>query len=475
MLFNSLHFLIFFPIVYLLFWTLGAKSVKVQNVLVLLASYYFYASWDWRFLSLLIIITAVNYFAGLKIEESENLKRKKQILAISITFNLVCLGFFKYFNFFISSWVSLFNIFGYHMDAGTLNIILPIGISFYTFHTMSYTIDVYRGMIKPTKKILDFSCFVAFFPQLVAGPISRARDVLPQFSEARIFNFEEAMNGFVLIFWGLFKKLVVADNAGIYVSHILRAPHLYSSSNIIIVIFLYAFQIYGDFSGYSDIAIGASLLMGIRLMQNFRQPYFSKSLSEFWNRWHISLSSWFYDYLFNAIVIAKRDWGKAAIVFGLMVTFLTSGLWHGANWTFVGWGFIHGAGLTLFFITAGIRKKIGKFMPKVVNHAIGIAFTFSYVCFSYIFFRSPSWDIIMQIFHAIGRMSFRPFAVEFFTLGKIIVYISLLIIADIFIYFEIHKKVLKTVFAKVLVIILLIMSIVIVGSFQGNQFIYFNF
>ena len=298
MLFNSFTFLIFLPIVFILYWFLLKKSFKAQNILLLIASYVFYGWWDYRFLSLIFASTLVDYFVGLKLSKTEKKASRKWLLAISLLFNLGLLCYFKYANFFIDSWVEAWGSIGVNFNISSLSVILPVGISFYTFQTLSYTIDIYRKQLQPTSSFFRFATYVAFFPQLVAGPIERAAHLLPQFDRKRIFDFEYAKSGISLILWGMFKKVVIADNCAFFVNQIFNDISGQSSAELAIGAVLFGFQIYGDFSGYSDIAIGVARLFGFDLMTNFRFPYFSKNIPEFWRRWHISLSTWFRDYLY---------------------------------------------------------------------------------------------------------------------------------------------------------------------------------
>jgi D-alanyl-lipoteichoic acid acyltransferase DltB (MBOAT superfamily) len=298
MLFNSLDFAIFLPVVFLLYWFVFQKKIKAQNALVALASYVFYGWWDWRFLSLIIFSSVIDYFIGLQLENIKKDRYRRLLLWTSIFVNLGLLGFFKYFNFFIDNFLDAFSFFGYQIPNTSLNIILPVGISFYTFQTLSYTIDVYRKQLKPTKDFVAFTAFVSFFPQLVAGPIERASNLLPQFYKKRKFDYSIAVDGMRQILWGLFKKIVIADNCAKYANEIFNNSGNYSGTTLLLGALFFTFQIYGDFSGYSDIAIGTSRLFGFKLMKNFAFPYFSRDIAEFWRRWHISLSSWFRDYLY---------------------------------------------------------------------------------------------------------------------------------------------------------------------------------
>ena len=291
MLFNSIDFAIFLPIVFILYWFVSNRNLKLQNFLIVAVSYFFYGWWDWRFLSLILISTIIDYSLGLKLSKEENLAKRKVLLWISILVNLGFLGFFKYYNFFLENFINTFSLFGAEIKVNSLNIILPVGISFYTFQTLSYTIDVYKRKLEPTKDLIAFSAFVSFFPQLVAGPIERATHLLPQFYTKRTFDYSKAVDGMRQILWGLFKKIVIADNCGKYANLIFNNSSDYSGSTLVLGALFFTFQIYGDFSGYSDIAIGTSRLFGFDLMRNFAFPYFSRDIAEFWRRWHISLST----------------------------------------------------------------------------------------------------------------------------------------------------------------------------------------
>ncbi len=385
MLFTSLEFAIFFPIVFCLYWLLK-KYHKAQLSLILLSSYVFYGWWDWRFLSLIIFSSVADFTLGILLGKEEDPKLRKLLVGISLLVNLGLLGVFKYFDFFAESFVAAFSWFGQDISYSTLNIVLPVGISFYTFQTLSYTLDVYRGKLKPTKNILAFFSFVSFFPQLVAGPIERASHLLGQFYSPRKFDYAWAVSGVRLFIWGFFKKMVIADNAASLVNPIFEN---YSEQNSIVLILgaiLFAFQIYGDFSGYSDMAIGLSRILGFDLMLNFRFPYLAKSINDFWKRWHISLSSWFRDYLYIPI---GGSYGSNLFSFrNVMIVFLVSGFWHGANWTFIVWGLIHG----LMYVPLFLKKSQNK--SRETESTFGLAmstiFTFLVVCLAWVFFRSES-------------------------------------------------------------------------------------
>jgi alginate O-acetyltransferase complex protein AlgI len=395
MLFNSLEYFIFLPLVFCFYWFVFYKNLRAQNLLLLLSSYIFYGWWDWRFLSLIILSTIIDYIIGLKIYNEYQNSIKKLYLSFSIIFNLGLLGFFKYFNFFIDSWIELLNIIGIHLNSTwTLNVILPVGISFYTFQTMSYSLDIYFKKIKPTKDFISFAAFVSFFPQLVAGPIERASNLLPQILKERKFRYAQAVNGLRLILWGLFKKVVIADTLSIFVDNIFHNYMNLNGGVLLLGLIYFSFQIYCDFSGYSDIAIGTSMLFGFELMSNFKFPYFSKNIGEFWRRWHISLSTWFRDYLYFPLGGSKK--GTLVSIRNIIIIFIVSGFWHGANFTFLIWGFIH----SMMYIPLFLNKKNreysvsyisnNKFLPKIKDFLL-MVITFSSTMVAWVFFRSSSF------------------------------------------------------------------------------------
>jgi len=430
MLFNSIDFAIFLPIVFILYWFATNKNLKLQNLLIVAASYVFYGWWDWRFLSLIIFSTIVDYFVGRALGKEENKRKRKLLLWISILVNLGFLGFFKYYNFFLDNFVTAFSFFGQPINPQGLSIVLPVGISFYTFQTMSYTIDVYKRKLKPTKDFIAFSAFVSFFPQLVAGPIERATNLLPQFYKKRTFDYAKAVDGMLQILWGLFKKVVIADNCAEYANLIFNNSADYSGSTLFLGAVFFAFQIYGDFSGYSDIAIGTSRLFGFNLMQNFNFPYFSRDIAEFWRRWHISLSTWFRDYLY--IPLGGSRGGTWMKVRNTFIIFIVSGFWHGANWTFIVWGALNAIYFLPLLLTNNNRNNVdtvakGKFFPSIKDLS-SILLTFSLTIFAWIFFRSAS------VYDAINYIS-NIFSTSIFTLPEVFPK-KVLIIIMIFILIE---------------------------------------
>lgn len=398
MLFNSIDFAVFLPIVFILYWFVCNKNLKLQNFLIVVASYVFYGWWDYRFLSLVLFSTVVDYVIGRMLLNEEDLKKRKAYLWVSMLINLGFLGVLKYYNFFAKNFVEAFTFFGGSISSNSLDIILPVGISFYTFQTMSYTIDVYKRKLEPTKDFIAFAAFVTFFPQLVAGPIERATNLLPQFFRKRQFVYANAVDGLRQILWGLFKKGVIADNCAEYANIIFNNSEDYSSGNLILGAVFFSFQIYGDFSGYSDIAIGTSRLFGFDLMRNFAFPYFSRDIAEFWRRWHISLSTWFRDYLY--IPLGGSQGGTWMKVKNTFIIFIVSGFWHGANWTFVVWGALN----AFYFLPLLLTKKNRVNLEIVAHNSLfptlkelfQILMTFSLTMIAWVFFRADSMQHASQ-------------------------------------------------------------------------------
>lgn len=404
MLFNSLNFLIFLPVVFMLYWFVVNRSLKYQNILLLAASYFFYSCWDWRFLFLLAFSTFLDFYSGLAIHRSDNKRLRKIWLILSVGINLGFLGIFKYYNFFSHSFGEALSQIGINANISSLDIILPVGISFYTFHGLSYVFDIYNKRITPTTNFIEYSLFVSFFPLLVAGPIERATHLLPQMEKPRTFRYAQAVDGLRQILWGIFKKVVIADGCAEYANLIFNNSSDYSGSTLVLGAILFTFQIYGDFSGYSDIALGTARLFGFELLKNFNFPYFSRDIAEFWRRWHISLSTWFKDYLY--IPLGGSKGGMAMRIRNTFIIFLVSGFWHGANWTFIIWG-----GLNALFIMPSIVFKTNRNNIDIVAQGRTfptpyelwqIATTFALTVFAWIFFRASSvghaWSYITGIF-----------------------------------------------------------------------------
>jgi len=483
MLFNSIDFAVFLPIVFILYWFVSNKNLKLQNLLIVGASYLFYGWWDWRFLSLILFSSLVDYLVGRGLSKQENQIKRKFLLWTSIIVNLGLLGFFKYYNFFLDNFITAFSFFGTEINGNSLNIILPVGISFYTFQTMSYSIDVYRRKLEPTNDFIAFSAFVTFFPQLVAGPIERASNLLPQFYSKRTFDYLKAVDGMRQILWGFFKKIVIADNCAKYANLIFNNSDSYSGSTLILGAIFFSFQIYCDFSGYSDIAIGTSRLFGFDIMRNFNFPYFSRDIAEFWRRWHISLSTWFRDYLYIPLGGSKGNiWMKIRNTF---IIFVVSGFWHGANWTFIFWGALNAIYFLPLLLSNNNRKNIdavaqGKMFPSLKEFSY-MLLTFGLTLLAWIFFRANNF------MHAISYISeiFSPslFAVPHFEGIRDAFITILLTIFFVFVEWNgreqqyaianLEFKLKKSLrYATYYFIVFLIMYY---GNFNENQFIYFQF
>ena len=477
MLFNSLTFAIFLPLVFTVYWLLQKSSLRLQNALMLVASYVFYGWWDWRFLSLIFVSSAVDYWVGLHLDRSEEKRKRRALLGISLLMNLGALGFFKYSNFFIGSMTELLTSLGIQANPWSLKVILPVGISFYTFQTLSYTLDIYKRELKPTRDILAFFAFVSFFPQLVAGPIERASALLPQFLKRREFSFLQARDGSRQMLWGFAKKLIVADNLAPLVEDIFSNHAQYDSLTLLIGVFFFALQIYCDFSGYSDIAIGTARLFGFKLMRNFAYPYFSRDIGEFWRRWHISLSTWFRDYVY--IPLGGNKFGKARQAINSLITFTVSGLWHGANWTFVFWGFLNG----LYLLPQSLKRNRvkrtrivaeGALLPTLSEAAL-MGITFLLTLLAWVFFRSES---ISSSFAYIGGIFCAPYAgCEVQQYLRPLCYGFALLTCEWFRREHQHPleelKVAK--WLRWMIYLILIQLIIQYGSFGEQEFIYFQF
>ncbi len=403
MLFNSLNFAIFLPIVFLLYWFATKRNLKLQNILLLASSCFFYACWDWRFLFLLMISIVLVFYPGKFMSSAKSPKIRKLWLWFSIITSLGFLGIFKYYNFFVVSLTDMLTNFGLHINTMTLKVILPVGISFYTFHGLSYIIDLYKGRIDEEKDFVNYAVFVSFFPLLIAGPIERATHLLPQIKTPRTFDYNKAADGLRQILWGLFKKIVIADNCAEFANTIFNNSSSYSGSTLVLGALFFTFQIYCDFSGYSDIALGVARLFGIELLRNFAFPYFSRDIAEFWRRWHISLTTWFRDYLYIPLGGSRGGtWKKVRNTF---IIFLVSGFWHGANWTFIAWGALNAIYFLPVMLTHNNRKNIeivaqGKAFPNV-KEFFSMLITFGMTVFAWIFFRA---DSISHAFSYISRI-----------------------------------------------------------------------
>jgi alginate O-acetyltransferase complex protein AlgI len=479
MLFNSIDFAIFLPIVFILYWFVTNKSLGLQNFLIVAASYLFYGWWDWRFLTLILFSSLVDYLVGLGLLKQENQTKRKVLLWTSILVNIGLLGFFKYYNFFIDNFISAFSFFGSEIKANSLNIILPVGISFYTFQTLSYSIDVYKKKLQPTKDFMAFAAFVSFFPQLVAGPIERATHLLPQFFVKRTFSSIDGTEGMRLILWGLFKKVVVADNCAIFVNSVFGNYQNATSLELVLGTIFFAFQIYGDFSGYSDIAIGTARLFGFHLMTNFRTPYFARDIAEFWRRWHISLTTWFRDYLYIPLGGSKH--GKWRAIGNTFIVFIVSGFWHGANWTFIAWGFLNALYFLPLLITNRNRTHLDTIaessnLPSI-KEFFQVVITFFLVCISWVFFRSDSlsnsFDYLFRIFNPGSGIGYQGIGTSL-----ILMVVSVLIIFEWLFRKENlpFKRWSANPFLRYTAYTIIIFFILFFGSYVNPQsFIYFQF
>ncbi len=483
MLFNSLDFAIFLPIVFVLYWFVFNKSIKLQNFLIVIASYVFYGWWDWRFLLLIFFSSVVDYSVSIALDKEDVPSRRKLLLWISIAVNIGVLGFFKYYNFFLDNFVSGFKLLGVEFNVSTLSIILPVGISFYTFQTLSYTIDVYRKKLASTKDFIAFTAFVSFFPQLVAGPIERATNLLPQFYVKRTFDYSNAVDGFRQILWGLFKKMVIADRCAEYVNVIFSNYEEYNSLTLVLGAMLFAFQIYGDFSGYSDIAIGTSKLFGFSLCKNFAFPYFSRDIAEFWRRWHISLSSWFKDYIY--IPLGGSRGGMASKIRNTFIIFLVSGFWHGANWTFIVWGLLN----ALYFIPMMMLDKnrnnlevvaSGKIFPSL-REFVNVIITFCLASLAWVFFRAENIGDAFEYLYLAGTgdwFQLPNLVSEQYTLITLLAIGFLLVVEWRGREGEFALDGIGLKWKQVYVwsfYYLVIFAIILLGVFKQSQFIYFQF
>jgi len=477
MFFNSIDFAIFFPIVFILYWLVFNKNLKYQNVFLLIVSYVFYGWWDWRFLGLIMFSSFIDYFVGIALEKNIPQNKRKIFLIVSLIVNLGLLGVFKYYNFFIDNLQSAYTLFGSELNLTTMNIVLPVGISFYTFQTLSYSIDVYRRKIKHSNDIIAFFSYVAFFPQLVAGPIERAKNLLPQFSKKRVFSDSNASDGMRQILWGLFKKIVIADNCAIYADQMFNNPESFQGITLILGAIYFAIQIYCDFSGYSDIAIGTAKLLGFKLMINFRNPYFSRDIGEFWRRWHISLSTWFRDYLY--IPLGGSRGTKLKQIRNVFVIFLVSGFWHGANWTFIAWGFLNALYFLPLMLIGKNRKNLdnvaeGKLFPHS-KEALQIFITFFLTVFAWIFFRAKDITSAFEyIYLTFANFNLR---VESETGMKLIPIIILLFGIEWLQRRKEHSLDIKHLhtYLRWCIYLILILITISLGKYENQSFIYFQF
>lgn len=478
MFFNSIDFAVFLPIVFILYWFVLNKNLKFQNILIVASSYVFYGWWDWKFLLLILFSTVLDYAIGVGMSHYQNQKIRKYLLVTSLTINLGFLGIFKYYNFFVENFTKAFVFFGSEIGVNSLQLILPVGISFYTFQTLSYSIDVYKRDLEPTKDFVAFCAFVSFFPQLVAGPIERASNLLPQFYKKRVFENKKAIDGLHLIIWGLFKKIVIADSCATYANEIFSNYENLNSLSLLLGAIYFSFQIYGDFSGYSDIAIGTSKLFGFDLMKNFNFPYFSRDIAEFWRKWHISLSTWFRDYVYIPLGGSKQS--KLISVRNIFIIFLLSGFWHGANWTFIVWGALNALYFIPLFLTKQNRSNLdvvakNKALPSI-RELISMLFTFLAIMIGWIFFRADNITIALNYLKRIATLNLKN-GIEYLSIERYTPELMLLIL--IFIAFEWNSRENEHPFFgkwKNLKIIAIMLGLITWGVYSDvSSFIYFQF
>jgi len=475
MLFNSFDYAIFFPFVFFLYWFVFRKNVRVQNGLLLVASYVFYGWWDVRYLALMVATSLIDFFIALALDQADDKRKRKFFLGVSLVFNLGVLGVFKYYDFFITSFAALLESIGFQANISTLQLVLPVGVSFYTFQSLSYTIDVYRKQVPASKNVVEFLSFVSFFPQLVAGPIERASHFIPQFKVIRKFDYIQAVEGCRFILWGLFKKIVIADNCAVQVNSIFDNYQNLPGSTLALGAFFFAFQIYGDFSGYSDIAVGSARLMGFNLMRNFAYPYFSRDISEFWRRWHISLSSWFKDYVY--IPLGGSKGSKSFQVRNTMIVFLVSGLWHGANWTFVLWGLLNALYFLPLLLTNRNRVHLetiahDRRLPSGKEFGM-MLMTFALTCFAWIFFRAESAS---QAFSYVGGI----LSIDFFSLPSTRYLLMIpaciaLIVVEWLGREDWHPIHFKSTWVRWVAYFVLVLCIMMFMPEEQSKFIYFQF
>lgn len=487
MLFNSIQFIFFFIFVYLIYWIIPTKKVSIQNLLLLVSSYYFYSCWDWRFLFLLLFSTGLDFFTGIRISTSQNGNTKKFWFILSLVINLGFLGVFKYYNFFIGSFSHLLDQLGLPISFKMLSIILPVGISFYTFHGISYVVDIYKNRIKAERNIIDYSLFVSFFPLLVAGPIERATHLLPQIKKQRVFSYSNSVDGLRQILWGFFKKIVIADNCAQYADMIFDNYDTYNGVILFVGAILFAIQIYGDFSGYSDIALGVARLLGFELLNNFKSPYFSRDIAEFWRRWHISLSSWFKDYVY--IPLGGSKGSKFLRIRNTFIIFILSGFWHGANWTFIIWGVIH----ALFFLPILLLKLNRNHLEIVAENSVFPSWkeffqmfsTFVLVTFAWVFFRANTFEIainyLRKIFIDLFFFNYYISAMDFISIhiGKSLVFLLLMFILLEWIGRKnthvLEKLTIFNFFIPKFLFYFTLIFLIIIFDTNNFQFVYFQF
>lgn len=482
--FNSLEFIIFFIVFFFLYWFICNRNLKSQNLLLLVGNYLFFAWWDWHFLFLLICSSTINYFIGIYIDKTENEKKRRLLIFLGLLQGLGVLLFFKYYNFFVTSFVDAFAAFNINLNISTLKLILPLGISFYTFRAISYLLDIDNGTIKPTKNWVVFFAYLSFFPSLLAGPIDRAKSFIPQIQKKRVFDYYQSSNGLRQILWGLFKKVVIADNCAFLTNYIFNNYQDLPSSTLLIGAFLYCIQVYADFSGYSDMAIGVSNLLGIRITKNFNYPFFAQNIAEFWQRWHISLTSWMQDYVFTPLSFIFRKLGKYGLIIAIIINFTLVGLWHGANWTFIVFGFLQG----LYFIPLILKGTLNKkkttandnLLPDAKGFIKGLG-TFILVMLTTVIFRAD--NVSQAVGYYKKLFSFSSLLSKPITNDGLTMVITLVFILIMFITEWLQRKkdyglqidAIKSRYLRIFIYYMLVLIVFIFRANESNQFIYFQF
>lgn len=468
MLFNSVAFLLFFALVTTLFFVLPHKF---RWAMLLAASCVFYMFFKPEYILILAFTIAIDFYAGLKIDSAPDQRGKKRFLVLSLIANIGILAVFKYFNFINDNITGLFRLFGQQNPIPYLKILLPLGLSFHTFQAMSYTIEVYRGNQKPERHFGIYALYVMFYPQLVAGPIERPQNILHQFHQRQHFDFDRVAAGLRLMLLGFFKKIVIADRVGIYVDQVYKDIAHANSVTVLLALFFFAFQVYCDFSGYSDIAIGSAKVMGFDLAINFDRPFISKNISEFWRRWHISLSTWFNDYLFTPLVIKWRDWGKWSVVLAVVITFVISGLWHGAGWAFLIYGLLYGIAVVYEFLTKRTRTKVARRVPPIVYDNISIFLTFTFVCLALVFFRAGTFQRAILVYKTLFSFSFHFNLTQLCAeKGPLNLLISLAVVGSYYFMTKLYQSRYKVIFPFIA-----LFCIVVLSKDTSNTFIYFQF
>jgi alginate O-acetyltransferase complex protein AlgI len=482
MLFTSITFVIFFGLFFLLYWFVFNGNVKLQNLLLLAGGYVFYAWWDWRFLPLLIASSSLNYFLGIGIYKARQTKQSSLLLWIGLLQGLGSLLFFKYFNFFVKSTITAFATFNIRLDTYTLNIILPLGISFYTFRTISYLLDIKHGKIKPTTNWVVFFCYVSFFPCVISGPIDRPKTLIPQLTRKRVFDYAQATDGMRQILWGLFKKIVIADNCAVFTGDIFEHYKTLPASSLLFGAFLYTIQIYADFSGYSDIAIGLSNIIGIKVTRNFNTPFFAQNIADFWRRWHISLTGWLTDYVFAPLSIYFRDLGKMGLILAIVINFTAIGIWHGPNWTFFLFGFLNGCYYIPLILRGTLykKKKITEPLQPAIPVLLSVAGTFILVMFTFILFRADSLAQAFDYYQGLFSRSMftAPVIIEKVNTAATLVCIVIMLAAE---WLQRDKQhalqidFIKKSPVRVIIYYGLILIILTFTATRNSDFIYFKF